>query len=118
MQVIPALNHVTRTIARLRAQAIAALCAPLLAACSGPVAQRALPLYRCEYGIEFTARFIDNSVALDGSRGRDVLYKKQGGKPGEYDNPRMSAEFDLGPTQREAVLRYPLLPLVARCVRD
>jgi hypothetical protein len=30
----------------------------------------------------------------------------------------MRAEFGLGASGREAVLRYPLLPLVARCVRD
>jgi hypothetical protein len=79
------------------------------------------PLYRCENAIEFRARFIDNSAVLDGSRGYDVLYRDAGGvTPGQtvYSNIRMRAEFGLGPSGREAILRYPLLPLVVRCVRD
>jgi hypothetical protein len=35
-----------------------------------------------------------------------------------YSNPRMKAEFGLGATGREAIVRYPLLPLAARCARD
>ena len=95
----------------------------VLAGCAAPPSGPPLPLYRCEYGIEFTAKFIDDSVALDSTRGYDVLYR--GGKHAtdpknlnEYANARMSAEFKLGATGREAVLRYPLLPLVTRCVRD
>ena len=95
----------------------------VLAGCAAPPSGPPLPLYRCEYGIEFTAKFIDDSVALDSTRGYDVLYR--GGKHtadpknlNEYANARMSAEFKLGATGREAVLRYPLLPLVTRCVRD
>lgn len=78
------------------------------------------PLYRCEAGVEFTARFIDDSAVLDGSRGYDVLYRDAGGVgAGQtvYSNPRMRAEFGLGASGREAILRYPLLPLVVRCVR-
>ncbi|MGA8513235.1 MAG: hypothetical protein WB821_00505 [Burkholderiaceae bacterium] len=106
----------------------------LLAACTSlptaaPVAAAAKPLdfYRCEYGIEFTAKFVDNSVTLDGSRGYDVLFKDSKPSaspvspsitPVEYSNPRMNATFNLGVTGREAVLRYPLLPLVSRCVRE
>jgi hypothetical protein len=99
----------------------------VLSGCAGPPDARPLPFYRCEYGIEFTAKFIDDSVALDSSRGYDVLYR--GGKhasspsgansnPNEYSNARMQAEFNLGPTQSEAIVRYPLLPLVSRCVRE
>jgi hypothetical protein len=101
----------------------------VLSGCAGPPDARPLPFYRCEYGIEFTAKFIDDSVALDSSRGYDVLYR--GGKhasspsgantntkPNEYSNARMQAEFNLGPTQSEAIVRYPMLPLVSRCVRD
>ncbi len=83
--------------------------------------QAEAPLYRCENAIEFRARFIDNSVVLDGSRGYDVLYRNAGGvTPSQsvYSNIRMRAEFGLGPSGREAILRYPLLPLVVRCVRD
>ena len=96
------------------------LCA-VLAGCAGKGWQAEAPLYRCEHAIEFRARFIDNTAVLDGSRGYDVLYRDAGGV-GEaqtvYANPRMRAEFGLGPSGREAILRYPLLPLVARCVRD
>jgi hypothetical protein len=96
---------------------------------SGPSASPPLPFYRCEYGLEFTAKFSGDSVVLDSTRGYDVLYR--GGKnansdvaantkahPNEYSNPRMSAEFKLGVLERDAIVRYPLLPLASRCVRD
>lgn len=96
---------------------------------SGPVPSAPLPFYRCEYGIEFTAKFSGDSVVLDSTRGYDVLYR--GGKPASpevtvdakarpnaYSNSRMSAEFKLGALERDAVVRYPLLPLVSRCARD
>ena len=92
-----------------------------LAGCVGSTRQSAAPLYRCEHGIEFTARFIDDTAVLDGTRGYDVLYRDAGGQGEQqavYSNPRMRAEFGLGANGREAVVRYPLLPLVARCVRD
>ncbi|MDO9404109.1 MAG: hypothetical protein Q7T87_08770 [Polaromonas sp.] len=87
---------------------------------AGPLPQQA-PLYRCDHQIEFTARFVDDSVLLDSTRGYEVLYRDAGGvTPAQrfYSNPKMKAEFGLGNNEREAVLRYPLLPLVARCVRD
>ena len=106
----------------------------LLGACvsspvAAPVAAAAKPLdfYRCEYGIEFTAKFVDNTVMLDSSRGYDILFKDSKASasptspsitPVEYSNPRMNATFNLGVTGRAAVLRYPLLPLVSRCVRE
>ena len=95
-----------------------------LAGCAGTVDKNLIgeaPLYRCENEIAFTARFIDNSAVLDGSRGYDVLYRDAGGiTPSQtvYSNIRMRAEFGLGPSGREAILRYPLLPLVVRCVRE
>jgi hypothetical protein len=81
------------------------------------------PQYRCELGIEFTAKFIDETVALDGSRGYDVLFRSaqgtaQAGNANFYSNPRMEVEFNQGSGGREATLRYPLLPLAVRCVRD
>ena len=122
---------IVNTISSLQRSArYATLCAILLASASGcstgPVS-KPLPFYRCEYGIEFTAKFVDDSVAVEGPRGYDLLYR--GGKhastpanakpnSNEYSNPRMQIEFNLGVTQREAILRYPLLPLVSRCVRD
>ncbi len=92
-----------------------------LAGCAGLGAPQALPQYRCEHGIGFTAKFVDDSVVLDSSRGYEVLYRDAGGlTPAQqvFSNPRMRAEFGLGASGREAILRYPLLPLVARCVRD
>ncbi len=96
----------------------------MLAACANgpsnaPPAQR----YRCEMGIEFSARFSGESVALDSSRGYEILFKDakplpEPPKPNEYRNPRMSAEFNLGKDGNEAMLRYPLLPLVVRCVKE
>lgn len=101
------------------------LCAiALLAACTNtaskePPAQR----YRCELGIEFSARFSGESVALDSSRGYEMLFRDakplpDPPRPNEYRNPRMSVEFNLGRDGNEALLRYPLLPLAARCVKD
>ena len=92
-----------------------------LAACAGRSGQAAAPLYRCEHGLEFTVRFIDDTALLDGSRGHELLYRDAGGqgdKQTVYSNERVRAEFGLGASGREAVLRYPLLLLVARCVRD
>jgi hypothetical protein len=93
----------------------------LLAGCAGPGPGQNLPHYRCEYDIGFTVKFVDDSAILDGSRGYDVLYRDAGGLTPQqqvYSNPRMRAEFGLGASGREAILRYPLLPLVARCARD
>ena len=88
------------------------------------------PVYRCEHGINFTVKFADDTAVLVGAgtpSGRssasdqDVLLRDAGGQgplQAFYSNPRMRAEFGLGASGREAVLRYPLLPLVARCLRD
>jgi hypothetical protein len=78
--------------------------------------------YHCEHDIEFTVRFADDSALVDaGPRGSDVLLRDAGGTTPQqtvYSNPRMRAEFGLGASGREAVLRYALLPLVAHCVRE
>ena len=102
----------------------AAVLALLLGACatSAPDAGP-LPFYRCEYGIEFTAKFSGDAVTLNSSQGYDVLFKadkhvNNPKNPNEYGNVRMSAEFNLGLLQREAILRYPSLPLISRCVKD
>ena len=77
--------------------------------------------YGCEQGIEFSVKFVDDSALIDSSRGYNVLLRDAGGQ-GEgqtvYSNAVVRAEFGLGASGREAVLRYPLLPLVVRCVRD
>ncbi len=106
-----------------RPRVAAAMVASVIAlgGCAGTGQPSAGPLYRCEHGIEFTARFIDDSAVLEGTRGYDVLYRDAGGQGAQqsvYSNPRMRAEFGLGASGREAVLRYPPLPLVARCVRE
>jgi hypothetical protein len=91
-----------------------------LSACADRSGQGAAR-YRCEHGLEFTVRFIDDSALVDGSRGHDLLYRDAGGQGAQqtvYSNERVRAEFGLGASGREAVLRYPLLPLMARCVRD
>ena len=95
-----------------------------LSACATPepnsAANASLPFYRCEHDISFTAKFDGDAVRLDSSRGYDILFarsKAEQDKQG-YSNPRMTASFGLGSTGREAQLRYPLLPLIARCVRD
>jgi hypothetical protein len=79
--------------------------------------------YRCEHGLEFTARFSGESVALNTTRGYELLFRDakplpDPPKPNEYRNPVASVEFGLGQDGREALLRYPLLPLVVRCVKD
>ena len=76
--------------------------------------------YRCDGGMEFTVRFADGTAIVKGARGDDLLLRDAGGQGAQtvYSNPRVRAEFGLGASGREAVLRYPLLPLVARCVRD
>lgn len=92
-----------------------------VAGCAGTGQPPAGPHYRCEHGIEFTVRFVDDTAVLEGTRGYDVLYRDAGGQGPQqsvYSNPRMRAEFGLGASGREAVLRYPPLPLVARCVRE
>ena len=97
---------------------LALLCAAALTACANTAPNAtALPHYLCEQNLQFTARFIDSTVALESNQGYDLLRQKPGGKPNEFDNPRMSAEFNLGASGKEAVLRYPLLPLALRCVR-
>jgi hypothetical protein len=77
--------------------------------------------YRCEQGIEFRVKFVDDSALIDSNRGYNVLFRDAGGQTESqpvYSNAMVRAEFGLGASGREAVLRYPLLPLVARCVRD
>jgi hypothetical protein len=114
---------------KIKAMALACAAVAVTGCASGPSATPALPFYRCEYGLEFTAKFSGDSVVLDSSRGYDVLYRgvknanpdvaaNAKSHPNEYSNTRMSAEFKLGVLERDAIVRYPLLPLVSRCVRD
>jgi hypothetical protein len=117
------LSHPDRTKLALRGPAAVTALAILLTGCaagnfgSSPASQR----YRCEQGIEFSVKFVDDSAVIDSSRGYNVLFRDAGGQDESqpvYSNAVVRAEFGLGASGREAVLRYPLLPLVVRCVRD
>ena len=92
----------------------------LVSACAVSGVGAGAASYRCEHGIEFTVRFIDDSAVIDGPRASGVLFRDAGGQgplQHVYSNAQMRAEFGLGPAGREALIRYPLLPLLARCVR-
>lgn len=93
----------------------------ILTACATAGTGSAAMRYRCEHGVDFSVRFVDDSALIGSSRDSDVLFRDAGGQgPAQpvYSNTRMRAEFGLGPGGREAVVHYPLLPLMARCVRD
>jgi hypothetical protein len=104
-----------------RGTASAALCGLLIfsgCASQGPSASG--ERYRCEQGVTFNVRFEGDSAIVDSSSGSDVLFRDAGGLTPQqtvFSNTRVKAEFGLGDSGREAVLRYPLLPLVVRCVR-
>lgn len=93
----------------------------MLAGCAGSGAPSGQQSWRCEHGIDFRVRFVDDSALLDGSRASEVLFRDAGGQGPQqavYRNATMRAEFGLGANGREALLSYPQLPLTARCVRD
>ncbi len=93
----------------------------VLAACAGSGAPTGQQSWRCENGIDFRVRFVDDSALIDGPRSSEVLFRDAGGQGPQqsvYRNATMRAEFGLGASGREARLSYPLLPLTARCVRD
>ena len=105
--------------------------APAAAQAASPAATASAPAigqapggwrYRCDQGISFTVNFKDGSAVLDaGPRGSDVLLQDAGGATPQqtvYSNTRMRAEFGLGVSGREAMLRYASPPLAAHCVQD
>jgi hypothetical protein len=81
-----------------------------------------LQRYRCDQNFDFSVRFTDDSAVIDaGSRGNDVLLRDAGGVTPQqtvYSNPRLRAEFGLGASGREAILRYLAPQLVVNCVKD
>ena len=84
-----------------------------------------LILYRCENDVAFTVKFANDSATVNSNRGYEVLYRTKSVNDGGpiptqtvYSNPRMRAEFGLGSTGKEAVLRYLLQPVVVRCARE
>lgn len=119
-------NHRLSALAAFGALAgLAALagCAALpgtVAGASSTSSSSGLPLYRCEQGLSFTVRFVDDTAVLTGARGDDVLLRDAGGEGAQtvYSSARMRAEFGLGAGGREAVLHYPPAPEALRCVRD
>ena len=76
------------------------------------------PLYKCDHGVTFSVKFADDTAVLDGTRGHELLYRDAGGQ-GElqsvYSNPLLRAEFGLGTSGREAILRDLVQPLVLHC---
>lgn len=109
------------TFAKAAGRLAGVLLCSLVAGCASKAWQADAALYRCENALEFRARFIDDTAVLDSARGRDVLLRDAGGvgdRQTVYSNPRMRAEFGLGTNGHEAVLHYPLQPLVLRCVQQ
>ena len=86
----------------------------------GPSATSSTPVYRCEQGLQFTVRFVNDTAVLKGARGDEVLLRDAGGQGAQtvFSNPRLRAEFGMGTGAQEAVLQYLQPPMVARCVRD
>ena len=79
------------------------------------------PLYKCDHAITFSVRFVDDTAVLDGTRGHELLYRDAGGQ-GElqsvYSNPVLRAEFGLGASGKEVILRDLVQPLVLHCVQQ
>ena len=79
------------------------------------------PLYKCDHAVTFSVRFKDDTAVLDGTRGHELLYRDAGGQ-GElqsvYSNPLLRAEFGLGTSGKEAILRDLVQPRVLHCVRQ
>ena len=82
--------------------------------------EQAVLRYRCEQGVEFTVRFVDDTAQVDaGARGRETLLRDAGGMTPlhtVWSNARMRAEFGLGPQGREALLQDPAQSVALRCV--
>ncbi|MCJ7799823.1 MAG: hypothetical protein MUP33_08735 [Polaromonas sp.] len=95
-----------------------------LAGCAGlsggrPLVTSASPVYRCEQGLQFTVRFVNDTAVLKGGRGDGVLLRDAGGQGAQiiYSNPRLRAEFGADAGGREAVLQYLQPQQLLRCQR-
>lgn len=123
MKETPMNNH---PATRMGAAALALAGAAALTGCAGlsgggPSAASSGPAYRCDQGLRFSVRFVNNTAVLKGARGDDVLLRDAGGQGAQtvYSNARLRAEFGLGAGGREATLQYlPPAPLLARCQSD
>ena len=78
-------------------------------------------LYKCDHAATFSVKFADDTAVLDGTRGHELLYRDAGGQ-GElqsvYSNPLLRAEFGLGASGKDAILRDLVLPRVLHCERQ
>lgn len=83
-----------------------------------PPPRSALPHFRCDNDLAFSARFGDGSVDLDlGERGTETLLRDAGGTTPQqavYSSTSMKAEFD----GDQATLRFVSPPVTAHCTRD
>ena len=93
-----------------------------LAGCAGinSGASSGTSAYRCDKGLQFNVKFVDDTAVLKGARGDDVLLRDAGGQGAQtvYSSPRLRAEFGMGEGERGAVLQYLQPSLTARCQRD
>jgi hypothetical protein len=79
----------------------------VLVGCAGSGAPSGQQSYRCEHGIDFRVRFVDDSALIDGPRANEVLFRDAGGQGPQqsvYRNATLRAEFGLGASGREALL--------------
>ena len=122
----PAFTAVNRLALGLSLCYFAASCTGLAGSAGGagtPNAQQAgtAPLYKCDHAITFSVRFEEDTAVLDGTRGHELLDRDAGGQ-GElqsvYSNPLLRAEFGLGTSGKEAILRDLVQPLVLHCERQ
>jgi hypothetical protein len=96
--------------------------APAASAPAAPVRTAEIPHYRCDQGIEFDVRFADDTAVIDaGAQGKETLLRDAGGATPQqsvYSNERLRAEFGLGMTAKESMLRYAQPPRALHCVQQ
>jgi len=82
----------------------------------------ALPLYRCDQGIEFSARFGEGTAELEiAGRGRELLLRDAGGLTPQqtvYSSTRLKAQFGLEPEGRGAKLNFVSPPIEVNCTKS
>jgi hypothetical protein len=96
--------------------------APAASAPPAPVRTAGVPHFRCDQGMEFDVRFADDTAVIDaGAQGKETLLRDAGGATPQqsvYSNERLRAEFGLGMTARESMLRYAQPPRALHCVEQ
>ncbi|MES2979491.1 MAG: hypothetical protein V4731_13790 [Pseudomonadota bacterium] len=100
---------------------VSAITVGALAACSSVPLQTGTDFtYYCERSMHFKVSMGEATAALDGSLGRELLYRDAGGQgPAQrvYSNRKLRAELGLGADERDAVLVYAQPPLTLKCQR-